>query len=129
MQGMRGNKVGRPCVSTKPFGYRASVLASGPRHDSSAWENRIWRFTHGRASAAACLLLFLFTTFRTLLAADLPPALPRLPRTNLLVFHDRTGAVLPVNSKAGWQQRRAETLRGMETVMGPLPGREKRWPP
>jgi dienelactone hydrolase len=65
---------------------------------------------------------------RTLLAADLPPAPSRLPRTNLLVFHNRTGAVMPVKSKADWQQRRAEVLRGMEAVMGPLPGKEKRCP-
>ena len=61
-------------------------------------------------------------------AAELPPALPRLPRTNLLVFHDRTGAVRPVKSKADWQKRREEILRGMTAVMGPLPGREKRCP-
>ena len=38
------------------------------------------------------------------------------------------GAVAPVKSKADWQQRRAEILRGMTEVMGPLPGREKRCP-
>jgi dienelactone hydrolase len=45
-----------------------------------------------------------------------------------LVFHDRNGAVLPVKSKADWKKRRAEILRGMTAVMGPLPGREKRCP-
>jgi dienelactone hydrolase len=44
------------------------------------------------------------------------------------VFHTRSGAVAPVQSKADWQRRRAEILRGMEEVMGPLPGREKRCP-
>jgi hypothetical protein len=73
-------------------------------------------------------LLLLLIPFRTLPAADLPSALSRLPRTNLLVFHDRTGAVLPVKSEADWQQRRAEILRGMAAVMGPLPGRAKRCP-
>jgi dienelactone hydrolase len=81
-----------------------------------------------RAEVAACLLLSLLVPWRSLAAADLPPAPLRLPRTNLLVFHDRTGAVVPVKSKADWQQRRAEILRGMTEVMGPLPGREKRCP-
>jgi dienelactone hydrolase len=45
-----------------------------------------------------------------------------------LVFHTRAGAVAPVQSKADWQRRRTEILRGMEEVMGPLPGGEKRCP-
>ena len=49
----------------------------------------------------------------------------RLPRTNLLVYHNRDGKVLPVKSKADWQKRRVEILRGMQSVMGELPGREK----
>ena len=76
----------------------------------------------------ACLLLTLLVPRCTFAAADLPLAPSRLPRTNLLVFHDRTGAVVPVKSKAEWQQRRVEILRGMAQVMGPLPGREKRCP-
>ncbi len=50
----------------------------------------------------------------------------RLPRTNLLVFHNRAGKVLPVASKADWQKRREEVLRGMQSVMGELP--KKRCP-
>jgi dienelactone hydrolase len=50
----------------------------------------------------------------------------RLPRTNLLVFHNRKGEVVPVKSKADWQKRRAEIIHGFESVAGPLPGREKR---
>ena len=50
----------------------------------------------------------------------------RLPRTNLLVYHDRHGEVLPVKSKADWQKRRAEILQGFEFVAGKLPGKEKR---
>ena len=52
----------------------------------------------------------------------------RLPRTNLLVFHDRKGEVAAVRTRADWQKRRAEVLRGMEEIMGPLPGKEKRCP-
>lgn len=50
----------------------------------------------------------------------------RLPRTNLLVFHNRKGEVLPVRTKSDWQKRRAEILRGFQEIAGPLPGREKR---
>jgi acetyl esterase/lipase len=35
---------------------------------------------------------------------------------------------MPVKSKADWKQRRAEIVREMIEVMGPLPGREKRCP-
>ena len=64
--------------------------------------------------------LALLVPWHCLAAADLPPSLSRLPRTNLLVFHDRSGAVQIVKSKSDWQQRRAEIVRGMATVMGPL---------
>jgi dienelactone hydrolase len=53
-------------------------------------------------------------------------AAERLPRTNLLVFHQRDGAVRPVTSKAEWNERRAEILRGFANVAGELPGAEKR---
>ena len=49
--------------------------------------------------------LILLVPWRSLGAADLPPASSRLPRTNLLVFHNRAGVVVPVKSKADWQQR------------------------
>lgn len=80
------------------------------------------------ASVVTWLLLILLVPFRSPAASDLPSAPSRLPSTNLLVFHNRTGAVVPVKSKANWQQRRAEILRGMESVMGPLPGKAKRCP-
>ena len=50
----------------------------------------------------------------------------RLPRTNLLVYHNRKGEVLPVKTKSDWLKRRAEIVRGFESIAGPLPGREKR---
>jgi dienelactone hydrolase len=65
-------------------------------------------------------------------ANDLPaaeaPARPRLPREDLLLWRDANGVVRPVRTLADWQQRRAEIVRGMERVMGPLPGSEKRCP-
>src|SRR5687768_12903905 len=52
----------------------------------------------------------------------------RLDREQLLVFRAANGGVTPVKTLDDWQQRRAETVRGMATIMGPLPGREKRVP-
>lgn len=52
----------------------------------------------------------------------------RLDRTDLLLFHDAKGQVLPVKSVTDWKKRRAEILRGMQEIMGPLPGKGKRCP-
>jgi len=51
---------------------------------------------------------------------------PRLPRENLLVYRDASGAIRPVKSPTDWRQRRANTLEAMQAVMGPLPGKSKR---
>lgn len=51
----------------------------------------------------------------------------RLPRTNLLVYHNPNGVVRPVESKRDWEQRRAEILRGFAKVAGELPDREAKW--
>ena len=59
-------------------------------------------------------------------AADSPA--PRLPRENLLVYRGPDGAALPVRTTGDWLKRRAEVLSGMQAVMGPLPGTEKRCP-
>lgn len=90
---------------------------------SSRWQNRTkW---------IAAVLLLLFGLGRV---GNAPAATkevesgvqPRLPRTNLLVYHGRRGDILPVKSKSDWQKRRAEIVRGFEQIAGPLPGREKR---
>ena len=52
----------------------------------------------------------------------------RLERNNLLIYRDAAGEIRPVKSVADWQKRRAEILRGMEEVMGPLPGKEQQGP-
>lgn len=52
----------------------------------------------------------------------------RLPRENLLLYHDSKGEVRPVKTTRDWEKRRAEIVRGMESVMGKLPGKEKRCP-
>lgn len=43
-----------------------------------------------------------------------------------MVFRDGQGRVQPVKDLADWQQRRQAILAGMEAVMGPWPGPEKR---
>jgi len=60
-------------------------------------------------------------------AADSPPQ-ARLSRTNLLLYRTPAGAVRAVQNVIDWQKRRAEILAGMQRVMGPLPGAEKRCP-
>lgn len=52
----------------------------------------------------------------------------RLDRKKLLEFRDSKGNVQPVRTPAHWQQRRAEILRGMQDVMGKLPGDDRRVP-
>ncbi|MDB5385824.1 MAG: Alpha/beta hydrolase family protein [Planctomycetaceae bacterium] len=53
---------------------------------------------------------------------------PRLPRDQLLVYRGPKNEELPVKSVADWQLRRAEILKGMQAVMGKLPGEEKKCP-
>ena len=70
---------------------------------------------------AARLSLLALSAFA--LAAITRAAAPaRLPRENLLLRHDAAGATVPVRSTADWPARRAEIVRGMETVMGAFPG-------
>lgn len=55
-------------------------------------------------------------------------AAERLPRTNLLCYAHSDGSIAPVKTTADWQKRRAQILAGMEKIMGPMPGKEKRVP-
>ncbi|MGB0581526.1 MAG: alpha/beta hydrolase, partial [Limisphaerales bacterium] len=63
------------------------------------------------------LLIFLVTESRP---AD------RLPRKNLLLYRGPTGKIEQGSTVAHWEQRRQEVLAGMQSVMGKLPGKEKR---
>lgn len=67
------------------------------------------------------------TLFCLCLTSSLP-AEPRLPRDNLLLYRDQQGQTQPVKSLADWSHRRDEIFRGMEVIMGKLPGDEKRVP-
>lgn len=53
---------------------------------------------------------------------------PRLPRGNLLVYRGQNDETMPVRGTSDWLKRRAEIVAGMESVMGRLPGDEKRCP-
>lgn len=50
----------------------------------------------------------------------------RLDRDNLLQYRDAKGAIRPVKTAADWQHRRNEIVKAMQTVMGPLPGADRR---
>lgn len=50
----------------------------------------------------------------------------RLDRDNLLLFREGEGAVRPVKTREDWAKRRSEIVRGMESVMGTFPGKERR---
>lgn len=52
----------------------------------------------------------------------------RLPRERLLQFHREDGAVSEAQTPEQWALRRAEIKRGVESVLGVLPGDEKRCP-
>ncbi len=62
----------------------------------------------------------------SLAAAADPPS--RLPRDNLLLHRGPDGRPVPVTTVTEWADRRAEIVRGMESVMGRLPGDAKRCP-
>src|ERR1043166_2563661 len=81
-----------------------------------------------RAILISLIVLALFAHSRALTESEHPPPSGRLSRTNLLVYHDKSGEPKQVTSRADWQKRRAEILRGMKQIMGPLPGKEKRCP-
>jgi hypothetical protein len=77
-----------------------------------------------RAISAWVAIAWVAPLLPALLAAD--PA--RLPRDNLLLYRGDDGKPREVKSVEDWQKRRAEVIRGMESVMGKLPGKEKRCP-
>ncbi len=52
----------------------------------------------------------------------------RLDRQQLLQYRDANGMVQTATTPDQWQMRRAEILQGMQEVMGPLPGSERRVP-
>ena len=76
--------------------------------------------------AIGCMALF--SIAKTLYGAEVIDPPSRLPRTNILVYHNRKADVVRVRSKADWLKRRAEIVAAMQAIMGPLPAVEKRCP-
>ncbi len=62
------------------------------------------------------------------LSADAPVGSTRLPRENLLLYRSEDGKAREVRSTDDWLKRRTEVVKAMESVMGRLPGAEKRCP-
>ena len=73
-----------------------------------------------------CRTLSVVVTLVAFPVAAQPLAPPRLPRDNLLVYRGSDASPQPVKTLDDWAKRRGEIVRGMETVMGMLPGKEKR---
>jgi hypothetical protein len=75
-------------------------------------------------SVLAILVLSLLPS----LAAE--PAVPttRLDRIDLLQYQNKKGEIISGKTLSDWKKRRAQILAGMQEVMGPLPGKEKRCP-
>ncbi len=73
--------------------------------------------------SAVTVALFLAIGLSHIASAGEAP--PRLPRDNLLVYRGADGKIAPVTTPADWAKRRAEVVRGMESVMGKFPGKEK----
>jgi dienelactone hydrolase len=72
------------------------------------------------------LALFLLLLAVHLATAQDPPA--KLDRDRLMFFADDAGKIQPVQSVADWQKRRASILTAMQSIMGPLPSKDKRCP-
>lgn len=86
---------------------------------------RFERGDTGMAVLRHILMAATITFGHALVTAEEPG---RLDRNNLLQYRDTDGKVRPVTTPADWQQRRADILRGMQEVMGKLPGPERRVP-
>src|SRR5262249_11792226 len=105
--GRRGKDRGRPVGRDSHEGGGLTAVLRG-RRDMSRW---------------SAVLVGFAAAFAALVAAE--PA-DRLPRDDLLVYRGDDGKPRKVTTIEDWGKRRAEIVRGMESVMGKLPGPEKR---
>lgn len=74
------------------------------------------------------LITLSFLMISPLQAQQSAPVQARLDRTQLLLYRDPSNHMQQARSPADWQRRRAEIIQGMEQIMGPLPGPDKRCP-
>jgi dienelactone hydrolase len=72
--------------------------------------------------------LFLWLSIALLFMPTPARAQDKLDRDKLLFFQDNAGKVHPVKTVADWEKRRAAILQAMQSIMGHLPGKEKRCP-
>jgi len=68
------------------------------------------------------------TLLTTLLLVPLAAFADRLPRHELLKYHNSDGSISEAKNATEWSRRWNEIREGMMQVMGPLPGNEKRCP-
>jgi len=132
---------GESSIVTAPeFQVSERELACSPLIATSGAPTHWRRFSLSRRERAGVRAWVRLTVLTLLLLIAHPAPAPaqtndpvaasaRLPRTNLLVYHNRRGVVLAVKSKADWQKRRTEILRGMQEIMGPLPDKPRRKAP
>ena len=76
----------------------------------------------------ACFCALFVFSFSICGAREIDSSDQRLPQANLLVYYNQKGEIARVKSKADWLKRRASIIEGMQMIMGPLPGRQKRCP-
>jgi dienelactone hydrolase len=120
-------------VARRPQMPRSNCKCSRPSEAAAPPGSLRGRFARALKSFAVRPPLFvalclIFVSLRWALPYDAEPpiAQPRLPRDNLLIYRGEDGKPRPVKSLEDWAKRRAEIIRGMEAVMGKLPGKEKR---
>lgn len=75
----------------------------------------------GRTLLASFLIFLSFCPFQA-------RGQDKLDRDRLLFFADGAGKIQPVKSVADWEKRKTSILAAMQTIMGPLPGEDKRCP-
>lgn len=118
--------------------FPSGFSGQGENHEPSVGKTsrRAW-LRNGVAASLAVTNHFLPNSLTGLLAnanADEKPLAtvsigkPRLPRDRLLLYRAANNEPMAVKTTEDWAHRRAEIVRGMETVMGRLPGDEKRCP-
>jgi dienelactone hydrolase len=69
-----------------------------------------------------------FSVIFTLALSAHAGAQDKLDRDKLLFYTDAAGKVQAVKTTADWAKRRAAIHEAMQTIMGPLPGKDKRCP-
>src|SRR5262249_17722412 len=111
----------------RPGASSGKICREECRCDAPSWSRRVkeglMRTAVPILTRLALLVGFCGLGLGVVTAAD---PLPRLPRDNLLVYRGPEDQPVPVRTAQDWSKRRDEVVRGMESVMGKLPGKEKR---